>query len=212
MLYENANPFRLTEPGGVLDVTQAVYEAIDRRTVRVTGSRWEPMPYTMKLEGAGADQYQTLMLVGIEDPEVLANLDLFHDRILAQLYERVRQTMGEAAGNFNISLRFYGWNAVSGRSLPKGTPFPREVGLLFVATAATQAIATQIAKSCNSHLFHFPIKRGIEVPSYAFPFSPAEVERGPVYKFLLNHVVEIDDPLELVRTEWVDFSANKGAR
>ena len=41
MLYENSDPFRLVEPGGVLDVTDAQYRALDARRVRVTGSRWE---------------------------------------------------------------------------------------------------------------------------------------------------------------------------
>ena len=47
------------------------------------------------------------------------------------------------------------------------------------------------------------------MPSYAFPFSPAEVERGAVYAFHLNHVVETDGPFELVRTRWVDLSASE---
>ena len=32
------------------------------------------MPYTMKLEGASSGPYQTIMLIGIQDPEVLADL------------------------------------------------------------------------------------------------------------------------------------------
>jgi hypothetical protein len=205
MLYENADPNRLVEPGGVLDVSNASYQATDDRAVRVSGSRWEPTPYTVKLEGAGAGAYQTIMMIGIEDPDVLANLDLFHDSLLAALNERVAKTIGDAAGDFNISLRVYGWNGVSGRPVPKDAPVPREVAVLFVATAASQALATKIANACNPYFFHFPLRRGIELPSYAFPFSPAFIERGRVYEFLLNHVVEIDDPLELVRTAWVDL-------
>jgi hypothetical protein len=64
MLYENSDPFRLAERGGVLDVTGAGYVAVDERTVRVTGSLWRPAPYTMKLEGASAGAFQTIMLVG----------------------------------------------------------------------------------------------------------------------------------------------------
>ena len=212
MLYENSDPFRLTEPGGVLDVSQARYEQLDERTVRVTGSRWEPRPYTLKLEGAAAGPFQTIMLIGIEDPEVLANLDVFHDRLHAALCERTRQTLGDEAGDFHISLRMYGWNAVSGRPVPEGTPPPREVGVLCVITAATQSLATRIAKACNPYFFHFPVQAGIELPSYGFAFSPADIECGRVYEFKLNHFVEVDDPLELVRTEWDDLRATrKGA-
>jgi hypothetical protein len=211
MLYENSNPFRLTEPGGVLDVTTANYQPVDERTVRVTGSRWEAMPYTMKLEGAGPGPFQTIMIIGIEDPEVLASLDLFHDRLHAALIQRIEDTFGNEAGEYDISLRFYGWNAVSGVQVPKGTAAPREVGVLFVASASTQSLATRMAKACNPYFFHFPLNRGKDLPSYAFPFSPSEVERGPVYLFHLNHVVTVDDPLELVRTEWLDLGVRSGA-
>lgn len=205
MLYENANPFRLTEPGGVLDVTHARYVALDERRVRVTGSVWEPQPYTMKLEGAARGRYQTVMLVGIQDPDVLSRLDEFHDRMLNALYERARRSVPDA-GDFHISLRLYGWNAVSGDKPPPGTPAPREVGVLFVATADTQALATQIAKACNAWFFHFPIVPDKELPSYGFAFTPADIERGPVFEFRLNHVVSAE-PMELVRTAWVDLEA-----
>lgn len=211
MLYENANPFLLTEPGGVLDVEAAAYSQDDARSVRVTGSVWREEPYTMKLEGAGAGRFQTLMLIGIQDPEVLGRIDEFHDRMLAALNERVRKTIGPAAGDFHISLRLYGWNAVSGDRPPEGTPPPREVGVLFVATADSQEMASQIAKACNPYFFHFPIVLDEELPSYAFAFSPADVDRGPVYEFKLNHVVEVEDPMELVRTVWLDLAQEEAA-
>ncbi len=210
MLYENADPFRLTEPGGVLDVTDARYEALDDRRVRVSGSRFETAPYTLKLEGAGGGAFQTIMLVGIEDPAVLADVDGFLDRMAYALRQRVKRVLGDQAGRHDISLRPYGWNAVSGRALPAGTPPPREIGLMFVATAASQALATEIAKVCNPYFFHFPVKEGRDLPSYAFAFSPAEIERGQVFEFHLNHVIEAADPMALVRTRWVG-TAKAGA-
>jgi hypothetical protein len=125
--------------------------------------------------------------------------------LLAALYERTRKTIGPAAGDFHISLRIYGWNAVSGDKPPPGTPVPREVGVLFVATADTQEMATQIAKACNPYFFHFPIDLDRELPSHGFAFSPADIERGPVYEFKLNHVVEVDAPMERVRIRWIDL-------
>ncbi|MGA0604168.1 acyclic terpene utilization AtuA family protein [Caulobacter sp. KR2-114] len=199
MLYENSDPGRLAEPGGVLDVRGAVYHAVDERVVQVTGSRFEPAPYSMKLEGASGSGFQTLMLVGIQDPDVLAEMDRFLEQMQSALEARVRQAVGEEAGAFSISLRAYGWNAVSGAVIGPPEPPPREVGLLFVATAATQELATRIAKTCNPFFFHLPLDAGIELPSYAFPFSPAEIERGQVFDFRLNHVVRVEHPLELVR-------------
>jgi hypothetical protein len=205
MLYENADPFRLVEPGGVLDVSAARYTMLSERAVRVAGARWEAQPYTMKLEGAGLVAFQTIMLVGIQDPRVLGSLEKFSQAMHAHLRGIVDRTLGPDAGDYDISLRLYGWNAVSGGAPPIGTPDPREIGLLFVATASDQAKATRIAKTCNPHFFHFPISRDIEVPTYAYPFSPAEVERGGVYEFLLNHVVETESPHELVRMKWSEM-------
>jgi hypothetical protein len=201
MLYENSDPFRLVEPGGVLDVTDARYDAIDARRVRVTGSRWQSAPYTMKLEGASAGQFQTIMLVGIQDPAVLADVDRFVARMQTALDQRVRRVLGDV--DYNISLRAYGWNAVSGRPRLKEAQAPHEIGLMFVATAPTQELATRIAKTCNPYFFHLPVREGKELPTYAFPFSPAEIERGQAFAFRLNHVVHVSSPFELVRTRWM---------
>ncbi len=207
MLYENSDPYRLTEPGGVLDVSHAEYEVVRERAVRVTGSVWEPKPYTMKLEGAAAGLYQTIMLVGIQDPDVLADIDGFHDRLLGALYQRTRQCIpAEELGEFHISLRMYGWNAVTGLPPTPGTATPPEVGMLFVSTAATQELANAIAHACNPYFFHYPSVMGKELPSYGFAFSPADIPRGQVYEFKLNHVVKMEDPFELISIEWLDLA------
>ena len=68
MLYENADPFLLYEPGGHLDVAEARYEALDGGRVRVAGSEWVPSNrYTVKLEGARIGGYQTTILAILRD-------------------------------------------------------------------------------------------------------------------------------------------------
>jgi hypothetical protein len=205
MLYENSDPHYLHEPGGILDVTAATYMQFSERSVRVEGAAWLKRPYTMKLEGAAGGDYQTLMLIGIQDPDVLADINAFHDRLLDALYERARKSIPpEELGEFHLSLRMYGWNAVSG-DVPVDVPPPREIGVLFVATARTQEVANAIAHACNPYFFHYPMVMTKELPSYGFPFSPADVPRGQVFEFKLNHVVSVDDPLALVRTVWLDL-------
>ncbi|MEG3088293.1 acyclic terpene utilization AtuA family protein [Sphingomonas sp. PB4P5] len=203
MLYENSDPFRLTEPGGVLDVSAACYEALDDRIVRVSGSVFEPAPYTMKLEGASGGAFQTIMLVGIQDRRVLAEIPRFLIQMEEFFRSRLQATIGPRLGDYDVSLRAYGWNGVTGDVVDAAASVPREIGLMFVATAATQELATQIAKTCNPAFFHMPLNADQELPSYAFPFSPAEIERGQVYEFRLNHVVRVDDPLELVRIRYL---------
>lgn len=208
LLYENKDPWRLSEPGGELDVTGSEYHQLSERVVRVTGSVWHSRPYTMKLEGASGNQFQTIMFIGVTDPNVLAEPQLFHDRMAHVLNERAKRAVGVKDGEFDISLRMYGWNAVSGVVPPADDAWrPRELGVMCVVTAGTQELATQIARACNAYFFHMPIRDGLELPSYGFPFSPADIERGPVYQFELNHIVSVDGPLELVRMEMVDTAA-----
>ena len=202
MLYETADPHRLVEPGGVLDVTAASYEMLTERVTRVSGANWNPMPYTMKLEGARSGPYQTIMLIGIEDPEVLRDVEEFELRMRSCLIDRIEAIFGARASAFSVSLRIFGWNAISGRKRPAGTAVPLEVGLLFVVTAETQELANQMAKACNPYFLHFPALVEGELPSYAFPFTPAEIPRGQVHEFLLNHVVGVANGFELTRTEW----------
>jgi len=36
----------------------------------------------------------------------------------------------------------------------------------------------------------------------AFPYSPPEIDRGPVFEFHFNHVLVPDSPISLFRTEY----------
>ena len=122
------------------------------------------------------------------------------------LLQRIQKTFGVEAGDFDVSLRIYGWNGTSGQPVPAGTPPPRDVGVMLVLTAETQDLANRMAKTCNPYFFHMPLQLSAELPSYAFPFTPAEIPRGQVYEFVLNHVAHVADGLELVRTRWTDLS------
>src|SRR5258708_13283183 len=66
----------MREPGGTMGVADARYTALDERTVRVEGSRFEPAgQYTVKLEGAAVTREQTVSFTGIRDPRVLEPLE-----------------------------------------------------------------------------------------------------------------------------------------
>ena len=73
-----------------------------------------------------------------------------------------------------------------------------------VITAHDQQTANEIGKLMNPYLLHHPLTREEEQPTFSFPFSPAEIDRGPVYEFCLHHVLLLDDPMEAFRLEVVD--------
>jgi hypothetical protein len=173
---------------------------LDDRRVRVEGSRFEPAEqYTVKLEGSSLAGYETVILVGIRDPQILGDLDTWVSTLRSMLTSRVQTLLGLQQGEYEIQIRCYGANAVLGPLEPE-TVAPREVGVLFQARAADQATATAIAKITNPFLLHLPLPGSEHLPSFAFATSPAEMERGAVYEFVLNHAVDVDTPHQLFRT------------
>ncbi|WP_370964170.1 acyclic terpene utilization AtuA family protein [Amycolatopsis sp. cg9] len=201
MLYETADPFEMREPDGTLDVREAEYTAVDDRIVRVTGSKFHVADqYTIKLEGARITGYETMSFSAIRDPLVLADIDEWAELMRTLITRRVGQTLGLAAGEYAFDLRLYGHNAVLGELEPESGP-PREVGVMLLVNAPDQATATAVAKVANPLMLHLPTPSMGYLPSFAFPSSPAEVERGAAYEFVLNHVVDCA-PLDLFRIEF----------
>ena len=201
MLYENADPFILHEPGGWLDARGAAYDALDDRRVRISGSRWVASEtYTVKLEGARLAGYQTTSLAILRDARYVANARRWLDRLEAFLASEIPARTGMEAHDYAIEFRLIGVDAALG-PLEARASDPVEVGVLAIVTAASQAAATEIARLANPFLLHFPLTDDEDLPTFAFPYSPAETERGPLYEFALNHVMRLDDPMEAFRLE-----------
>jgi hypothetical protein len=125
----------------------------------------------------------------------------------AKFAERVKELFDGRVGpsDYTIRVRVYGRDGVMGKLEPRANEIGHEVGLLFTVTSADEATSRAIAKSFSHFALHFPIPewRGL-ISGLAFPFAPAELDKGPVYRFNLNHVVVPDDPLEMFRTEYLE--------
>ena len=198
MLYENSDPFILFEPGGHLDVTDAQYKAIDNRRVRIEGSQWHQGPYNVKLEGARIAGYQTVSVALLRDKRYVLKAHEWAGDIAAQSIAKVSERMGLSPKEFDIELRLMGKDATLG-DLEVGDSTPNEVGVLAIVTADTQERATEIAKVLNPYLLHHPLDPGEQQPTFAFPFSPAEIPRGPLYEFCLHHTMPLSDPMQAFR-------------
>ncbi|OPG09465.1 acyclic terpene utilization AtuA family protein [Microbispora sp. GKU 823] len=202
MLYENANPYRLTEPPGTLDVTGARYIALDERRVRVEGSAFEPATHhTMKLEGAALTGYRSITIAGIRDPHVLRDIDAWGDLLAKVVEDSVAATLGLTQKDYTLEVRLYGHNAVLGSRDSSGPP-PKEVGVVLSAIAGSQDDATRIGQLASKYMLHLPLPDMDHLPSFALFSSPSVIPTGALYEFVLNHTIELDSPVDLVRTEW----------
>jgi len=193
MLYENSNPLQLYEPGGHLDVTGATYTALDDRRVRVTGSTWVPSDaYTVKLEGARCGGYQCVSLALIREARYVQNIETWTEAVEENCRQKAQERI---EGDFTLELRIIGLNATLGAQ-DVNAQIGTEVGVLGIVTAPSEMVANEVAKMLNPYLLHMPLTEDEEMPTFAFPFSPNEMNRGEIYEFCLNHVMELDDPMQ----------------
>jgi hypothetical protein len=203
-LYENADPYLLYEPSGALDTSDAVYEAVDDRCVRVRGSGFRSTPYTVKLEGAKLAGYQSLVIGAVRDPVILDQLDDWLASMRRRIVERIDSIFGrDMSSRYHMNLRVYGRDGVMGRREPLRSQVGHEVCLLLDFLAEDQETAHAMAASGGHIALHHPVPEwhGL-ISGLAFPYAPHVIDRGPVYRFVLNHVLELDSPTEPFRIDY----------
>ena len=206
-LYENADPYRLVEPGGTLDTTFAKYHAASDRAVRVEGGRFVPAPvYTVRIEGASLAGYRSVVIAGIRDPLVLGQLDNFLSSLRITVEQKIADNLAPPPGSYTLTFRVYGRDGVMGALEPTPRVEGHEVGLLIDVVASSQALAADILPLIWHSGLHHPIPeyQGL-ISNLAFPFSPPSLDAGPVYRFCANHVWELDDPCRPFQTSWEDL-------
>ncbi len=77
-----------------------------------------------------------------------------------------------------------------------------------IITAQNQGGARDIARLLNPYLLHFPLTENEPMPTFAFAFSPPEMDRGALYEFQLNHVLRLEDPMAAFVLETHELGAS----
>ena len=198
MLYENADPFILHEPGGYLDVSESRYIALDERVVRVEGSKWhDTWPYTVKLEAARHVGYQTISMVMVRDRHYRAHIE---EWVAALEASYARKSAARHLEDVQLEIRIIGHSATLG-ALENAAGDRGEAAVMAIFTSPSQSRSTEAAKLLNPDLLHLPLTPHEPMPTFAFPFSPPEMERGALYEFCLHHTLTLDDPMSAF---WLD--------
>ena len=196
MLYENADPFILHEPGGYLDVSEARYTALNERMARVEGSKWhDTRPYTVKLEAARHVGYQTVSMVMVRDGHYRAHVEEWVAALEASF---ARKAVARQLEDVQLEIRIIGHSATLG-ALENAPGDCGEAGVMAIFTSPSQSRSTEAAKLLNPDLLHLPLTPHEPMPTFAFPFSPPEMERGALYEFCLHHTLTLDDPMSAFR-------------
>lgn len=200
-LYENVNPFKLVEPGITTYTDTSWYEAENDRRVKITGTRFEKTPYTIKLEGVRFEGYRRVAIAGVSDPLILQQMDTWMEKVKQDSFDKIRQGMGlEPDKDYRYRTIIYG--------NPKD-PDTETVGVLFDIVTLREKDADGIISNIWHTALHVPIPAWVGGQSQtAFPFSPPTLQTmngGATYSFCLNHVIDVDDPLETCRFTYYDL-------
>ncbi|HLT58876.1 MAG TPA: acyclic terpene utilization AtuA family protein [Limnochordales bacterium] len=198
-MYERADPYREYLPGGYVDMSQCVYEAVDERRTRVRGPRWVAADrYTVKLEGAGKVGERALMIIGIRDPHILSRLDEAVAWSRRKVGERFR------GDGYQVYYHVYGRNGVMGELEPIKEIRSHEVCVVVEGVAPTRAEAMEMTNLAGRNFMYARIP-GLQGTAGAAAFMSDEVlPARPAYRWTLNHVIEVADPMELFRLEMED--------
>lgn len=203
-LYEKSHPYMLPGPGGMLDLSQCSFRQLDDRTVEVKGSRFQPsQPYTVKLEGAELVAYRTVLVCGVRDPMLIADIETAEAAVVARTREYFDAI---PPADYQILFHHYGHDAVMGTSEPLRAAVPHEVGLVMEVVAPTQQMADTICAFARATLMHYHYPgRKATAGNLALPFAPSDVPLGPVYRFNVYHLLEVEDPCAVFPLEIVEY-------
>lgn len=213
-LYENADPFHLVECSGTLVLDDAVYEPHGERGVKVSGSGFVPAQrYTVKLEGAELVGYQSVLIGSVRDPFILRQVDDWLARLVDKIHARVRMVFGERleSADYHVHIRRYGIDGTMGPLEPVKRSLAHELCLVFECTAPTQALAHALCGVVRHQALHLPIPEwsGL-ITGLACPYNA--LQRGAVYRFNMNQVVEPDDPCQIFPMEIIAVQGDKASQ
>ena len=143
--------------------------------------------------------------MGCATPISSAQIDSWLAQLDDNIRTRIRNTVGDRP--YEIVTRVYGRDGVMGVLEPqRGSVGGHEAFILWDVISEAQELSRSIATSLSHLAVHNPIPKwhGL-ISGVAFPYSPPEIDRGPVYEFHLNHVLVPESPTALFRTEYEEL-------
>jgi len=198
-LHENSSPIHHHEPGGMLDTSECVFEAVTDRAVRVSGMRWVPASYSIKLEGVQARGHRFITLCATRDPVLQGQMDKYLTRA-REIVDEKATAFGAPSDAYELNFRVYGQDGVMGarEPLPVAQRHPHETAIVAEVVAQDRETAKAVLAIARTTILHseFP-GRLCKEGNMAIPFSPSDIDLGQVYQFSICHLIEPEDALTL---------------
>jgi len=197
-MYERTNPFIQAVPGGILDMHNSVYEAVNERIARVSGSVFVPSEdksYKVKLEGAGEAGERVYNLVGIRDTRAIENID----QILVDTRKKVSQIIGKDKDDqYEMFFHVYGKDAIMKQNEPVEKTASHELAVAIEVVSKDIDLATSVSKCAKFRFFYmnYPNQMNSSGGSVALLTDEPLYPKNKCYKWTIDHLIRLDDPLD----------------
>jgi len=192
-MYERSNPYYEYFAGGALDMQNCAYEQYDEKTTRITGMKYVPIQgkVKVKLEGAAKVGERFVGIVGVRDPYTIQNID----KVIQWARNQVDERLG--GKEYKLYYHIYGKNGVMGDLEPIKEIRSHELGIVVEGVAPTKELAHEVTLIGSRQIFYarLPEVKGT-AGSAAFILDEV-LPASPAYRWTMNHVVPVDDPMEL---------------
>lgn len=203
--YERSHPTQEENPGGTLDLSAATYTEVPEG-IRCEGAQWHEAPYTLLLEGARREGFRAVSLLGVREPELLAQARTWTSAAEEATLTAPRFAAAVAEGRLTLHTRIFGLDAVLGDLEPNLAVTGHEAGVLVDVVADTAELAKEAAYYAFIRLFIGPYPgRKTTAGNAAAPLMPVVVPVSDVYSFSIYHLLPVADPVAAFPVDVTSF-------
>ncbi len=200
-MYERSTPYYEYFAGGMLDMSECVYEQFDEKTTRITNPKYVPIEgkIKVKLEGSTKVGEMFIGIAGVRDPYTIKNID----KVIELAREQVKQKFGD--DGYELHYRIYGKNGVMGDLEPVREIKSHELCIIIQGIAPTKEMAEEVAMTGTRQIFYARLPEVKGTAGTAAFVIDEVLHATPAYRWSLNHTVEVDDPLELFDVKLIEI-------
>ena len=172
-------------------MSACIYEQFDEKTARITGASWIPSEEIfVKLEGAKRIGERYMGIAAIRDPYIIKHFD--------QVEKWSRDSVTDLLGNSDYKLYFhvFGKNGVLKELEPVKKTKAHEICVVIEAVSKDDTLARKVTDMALRMLFFARIP-GIKGTAGTAATTKLPMKSTPGYQWNINHIVKVDDPMEL---------------
>lgn len=201
-MYERSNPYFEYFAGGMLDMTDCVYEQYDEKTTRITGQKFVPVEgdITVKLEGASFVGEKYIGIAGVRDPYTIENID----EVIRLARGQVEETFKDV--DYLLNFRIFGKDGIMGDLEPVKEIKSHELCIVIEGIAETKDLAEAVTMMGTRQIFYARLPQ-VKGTAGTASFVVDEVLPATAsYTWTMNHIMPVKEPGELYQLHFENIS------